>query len=454
MRQTLLILGATGDVTERWLLPGLGGLLAAGGYDGLSLVGAAREDWDDDRWRTRVAGAFEPHGATGPRIEAVAAQTRYLQADVSDEADLQLLLDACDEPLIIYFALPPAVTERACQALTAIELPMGSRLVMEKPFGTDGASARALNELLARLVPEDHVYRVDHYLGMSTVLNILGLRFANRMLEPVLNAEHVEAVDIVFDESLGLEGRAGYYDGAGALVDMIQSHSLQVLSLLTMDAPSTLQARDLRGGKAQVLRATRIWRDDPISCSRRARYTAGEVDGRRLPSYIDEPDVDPARGTETLAEVLVSVDTWRWAGVPFRLRAGKALGTPRKEIVITFRQPRWIPRGLEGYERPDRLSIGLDSHVLSIDLNVNGPGHPLVIDPVTLQTGLEPGDLPPYGEVLRAVLDGDPVLSVRGDSAVECWRIVEPALRAWRDGEVALEEYAAGSPGPAGWPPA
>jgi glucose-6-phosphate 1-dehydrogenase len=322
---------------------------------------------------------------------------------------------------------------------------------MEKPFGTDAASARALNELLARLVAEDHVYRVDHYLGMSTVLDILGLRFANRMLEPVLNAEHVEAIDIVFDESLGLEGRAGYYDGAGALVDMIQSHSLQVLSLLAMEAPSTLQARDLRDCKAQVLRATRIWNDDPILASRRARYTAGEVDGRRLPSYVDEPGVDPARGTETLAELVVAVDTWRWAGVPFRLRAGKALGAPRKEIVITFRQPRWIPRGLEGYERPDRLSVGLDSHLLSIDLNVNGPGDPLVIDPVTLRAGLGPGDLPPYGEVLRAVLDGDPVLSVRGDSAVECWRIVEPALRAWRDGEVALEEYVAGSHGPAGW---
>lgn len=451
MRQTLLILGATGDVTERWLLPGLAGLLAAGGGGGLSLVGAAREDWHDDRWRARVAGAFAASGAGGPRVDAVTSGARYVQADVTDEADLRRLLEACHDPLIIYFALPPAVAERACQALTAIDLPAGSRLVMEKPFGSDAASARALNELLARLVPEDHIYRVDHYLGMSTVLDILGLRFANRMLEPVLNAEHVEAVDIVFDESLGLEGRAGYYDGAGALVDMIQSHSLQVLSLLAMDAPSTLQARDLRDGTAQVLRATRIWDDDPTSCSRRARYTTGEVDGRRLPSYVDEPGVDPARGTETLAEVVVAVDTWRWAGVPFRLRAGKALGTPRKEVVITFRRPRWIPRGLEGYERPDRLSLGLDSHLLSIDLNVNGPGDPLVIDPVTLRAGLQPGALPPYGEVLRAVLDGDPVLSVRGDSAVECWRIVEPALRAWRDGEVALEEYVAGSRGPAGW---
>jgi glucose-6-phosphate 1-dehydrogenase len=452
VRQTLLILGATGDVTERWLLPGLGGLLASGAGEGLSLIGVDREDWDDDRWRKRVADSFEAHGAGGPHVDAVTARTDFVRADVSDEADLRGLLGACHEPVIIYFALPPAVTERASRVLTAIELPAGSRLVMEKPFGSDAASARALNELLVRVVPEDHVYRIDHYLGMSTVLNILGLRFANRMLEPVLNAEHVEEVEIVFDESLGLEGRAGYYDGAGALVDMIQSHSLQVLSLLTMEAPSTLQARDLRDCKGQVLRATRIWRDDPVACSRRARYTAGEIDGRRLPSYVDEPGVDPSRGTETLAEVVVAVDTWRWAGVPFRLRAGKALGAPRKEIVISFRQPRRIPCGLRGYDRPDRLRIGLDSHRLNIDLNVNGPGHPLVIDPVTLETNLGPGDLPPYGEVLRAILDGDPVLSVRGDTAVDCWRIVEPVLRAWRDDEVALEEYAAGTQGPCGWP--
>lgn len=148
MRQTLLILGATGDVTERWLLPGLGGLLAGGGGEGLSLVGAARADWDDDRWRQRVVGAFAAHGASGPRVDAVTAQTSYVQADVSDEADLRSLLEACHGPLIIYFALAPAVTERACQALTGIELPAGTRLVIEKPFGSDVAGARALNELL------------------------------------------------------------------------------------------------------------------------------------------------------------------------------------------------------------------------------------------------------------------------------------------------------------------
>jgi glucose-6-phosphate 1-dehydrogenase len=171
----------------------------------------------------------------------------------------------------MFFALPPSVAMEACRVLSGIGLPDGTRLVLEKPFGTDAASAEALNDLLAELVPEDQVYRVDHYLGMATVLNILGLRFANRMLESVLNAEHVQSVDIVFDESLALEGRAGYYDRAGALVDMIQSHSLQVLALLAMEAPSTLAAKDFRDSKALVLRATRVWNEDP------ATWPPGEI---------------------------------------------------------------------------------------------------------------------------------------------------------------------------------
>jgi glucose-6-phosphate 1-dehydrogenase len=163
------------------------------------------------------------------------------------------------------------------------------------------------------------------------------------MLESVLNGEHVHSIDIIFDEALALGGRAGYYDGAGALVDMIQSHSLQVLALLAMDAPSTLQARDVRDAKAAVLRATRVWDDDPATWSRRARYTAGEIDGRTLPSYVDEEGVDPGRDTETFAEVVLAVNTWRWAGVPFRVRAGEALRRLRKEAVITFKQPPGCP---------------------------------------------------------------------------------------------------------------
>jgi glucose-6-phosphate 1-dehydrogenase len=451
-KQTLLILGATGDLTARLLLPGLGVLLAGGRGEQLLLIGSSRDGWDDDRWRQRVADSFAAADVKRTQVDAVVRGARYLKADVTVESDARRLLDACQGDVAIFFALAPAVTVRACGVLAGIGLPEGTRLVMEKPFGTDAASAEALNDLLARMVPEDQVYRVDHYLGMSTVLNIVGLRFANRMLESMLNAEHVQSIDIVFDESLALEGRAGYYDGAGALVDMIQSHSLQVLALLAMEAPSTLEARDFRDAKAAVLRATRVWADDPVRWSRRARYTAGEIDGRPLPSYVDEEGVDPDRNTETFAEVILAVNTWRWAGVPFRVRAGKALRSLRKEAVITFKQPPWVPVGLAGYDRPDRLRIGFDPDWLRVDLNINGPGDPSVVDPVTLEASFEPGHLPPYGEVLKGVFDGDPTLSVRGDTAVECWRIVEPVLAAWRDDQVPLQEYPAGSAVSDRWP--
>ncbi|SCF17396.1 glucose-6-phosphate 1-dehydrogenase [Micromonospora coriariae] len=447
--QTLLLLGASGDLAERLLLPGLGRLVATGAQPGLALIGSGRADWDDERWRRHVAESFATVGADGPRETELVRATRYLRADVTADEDLRRLLAACQGQLVIYFALPPVITARAAAALARIGLPPGTRLMLEKPFGTDAESARSLNELLAGLVPEDQVHRIDHFLGKSTVVNILGLRFANRIFEPVLNAAHVACVDIVFDEALGLEGRAGYYDGAGTLVDMVQSHLLQVLALMAMDAPPSLHARELRGRKAQVLRATRVWDGDPVRWSRHARYTAGEVNGRRLPAYADEPGVDPARGTETLAEVVLAVDTWRWAGVPFRLRSGKALAGRRKEAVVTFRQPPRVPTGLSGHEQPDRLRIGFGPDQLGLDININGPGEPLELDQVQLVTHFGPGDLPPYGEVLRGALDGDPMLSVRGDTAEECWRIVEPVLEAWRAGAVPLQEYPAGSRGPA-----
>ena len=454
MAQTLLILGASGDLTARLLLPGLGGLLAAGGAKDLELVGSAVDDWDDDRWRAQVAESFAGTGATGPDVDAVASNARYLQADVTDEDDWRELLQAGSGRLIVYFALPPKVAETACQVLSGLELPEDTQLVMEKPFGSDAASAAELNELLTRMVPEDHVHRVDHFIGMSTVLNILGVRFANRIVEPLLNSQHVDSVDVIFDESLALEGRAAFYDATGALEDMVQSHMLEVSALLAMEPPPTLDAEDVRDAKAQVLRATRVWDDDPVTYSRRARYTAGDIDGRRVPSYTDEDGIDASRGTETFAEVVLAVDTWRWAGVPFRVRSGKALGSPRTEVTVTFKPPQRVPAGMKGRVQSNRLRIGipLDANRVGIDLNINGSGDPFELDPVSLERDFGAGRLPPYGEVLNGVLNGDPPLSVRGDMAVECWRIIEPVRQAWRADEVPLQEYEAGGTGPAGWP--
>jgi glucose-6-phosphate 1-dehydrogenase len=261
-------------------------------------------------------------------------------------------------------------------------------------------------------------------------------------------------VDIVFDETLGLEGRAGYYEETGALIDMIQSHLLQVMSVVAMDPPSTIGERDVRDAKAAILRACTVRDGDPVANSYRARYTAGEVDGRQLSSYVDEDGVRGDSTTETLAEVVVEIHTGRWAGVPFRLRSGKALSNPRQEVVVTFKRAPHIPTGFTGGDQPDRLHIGiaLDAGRVTLDLNINGPGDPREIDPVTIDTGFAPGALREYGEVLKSILAGDPILSVRGDMAVESWRIIEPVLEAWRDDRVPLEEYPAGSTGPDGWP--
>lgn len=450
---TLVLLGASGDLADRLLMPALGKLLdAEPSRRSLVLIGAGAEAWDHQTWIDRLTSSLSAHQVSEDTIKELVATTSYHQADVTDAKDLERLVSAGKPVPALYFALPPAVTAKACEALSAVTLPEGTVLVLEKPFGTDVASAQALNARLATLVPEERTFRVDHFLGRSTVLNLLGVRFANRIFEPVWNNQHVASVDIVFDEQLTLEGRAGYYDKAGALVDMIQSHLLQVLALVAMNPIGEVTALDLREAKAEVLRACRLWDDDPAASSRRARYAAGTIDGRKVPDYVAEPGVDPTRSTETLAEIVLEVDSWRWAGVPFRLRSGKAVGATRKEIVVTFKPAPHLPTGLTGTCEPDRLRLVMSPDGMALDVNVNGEDDPLSIDRVTLDTRLTPGRLPAYGEVLAGVLDGDPLLAVRGDTAVECWRIVDAVLGAWAKDETPMETYSAGSQGPQDWP--
>ncbi len=448
---TLLILGAGGDLTSRLLLPALGQLLTEHPERTVNLVGAGQERFTHGEWRERITSAFATCAATGAGVDRLLEDTHYLHADVTEPHELERLLAKCEGAPAIYFALPPRIAVLVADALAAVSLPPGTQLALEKPFGTDEDGAKSLNALLTKLVPEECIHRVDHFLGRSTVFNLLGLRFANRIFEPLWNNTHIERVDIVYDEQLGLESRAGYYDHAGALVDMIQSHLLQVLAVLAMEPPSTLDAADLRDAKGMVLRATRVRGDDAGSSSRRARYVSGSVDGRLLPAYVDEPGVDPENQTETLAEVTVEIDTWRWAGVPFTLRSGKGLGARRREIVITFKPASHVPTGLLGQNQPTILRIFLAPDTMCLDLNLNGPGDPFELERVSLRTDFGPGQLLAYGEVLEGILNRDPALSVRGDTAEQCWRIVAPVLAEWHAGTVPLEEYAAGTTGPADW---
>jgi glucose-6-phosphate 1-dehydrogenase len=446
--ETLVILGAGGDLTSRLLLPGLASLLGSSRGSDIQLIGVDREALSDAAWQKRVGTAFS--GVDAGLVDRVRDASEYLQADVTDAEALGRVLAAARGRIALYFALPPAVTVLACRTLATMEIPEGTVLAVEKPFGTDLASARALNRLLQRLVPEEQVFRVDHFLGKSTVINLLGLRFANRIFEPLLSAQNVAHVEVNIEEDLGLEGRAGYYDHAGALVDMIQSHLLLVLALAAMEPPATVGSEDLRGSMAQLLRATRAWKADGTE-SRRARYTRGTIGRRTLPAYTSEPGVDRARGTETLAEMTVAIDNWRWAGVPFLLRSGKAIDAPRQEIVFTFRDVPHLPTGFSGPSRQARLRIGIKPAVMSLDLVTNGFDDPFDLECDTLEAQFGPSELSAYGEVLAELLDGDPTLSVRGDIAEECWRIVQPVLAAWRADRVPLDSYAAGTRGPKAW---
>ena len=419
-------------------------------------MGAGSDPWTPEQWLERVESSFADSNsqadAAGKReLKRIAGTTAYHQLDVTAGGELAALLSGLEAPVAVYFALPPHVSQKACEVLAPEDVPAGTRLVMEKPFGSSEDSARHLNETLAALVPEDHIHRVDHFLGKATVLNILGLRFANTFLEPVWNRDYIEKVEVIFDEDLALEGRARYYDAAGALRDMIQSHLLQIMALMAIEPPASIGERDLRDAVATLLRASSI-KAPYRSSTRRARYTAGSIDGRKVPDYAREEGVDASRNTETLAEVQVDIDNWRWQGVPFILRSGKALGAKRKEAVVTFKPVPHLPRGFTGVDSPNQLRIGFGPDTLQFDVDVNGPGNVLSLDRTTLNAELSASELLPYGEVLEGVLTGDPLLSVRADTAEDCWRIVEPVIKAWGRGSVPLEEYAAGTSGPENWP--
>ena len=444
MIETLVLFGATGDLAARYVLPALAALHAARKLpDGFRVIGSGRDGIGEGEFRERVARDLSRHAAETPAAahERLLRSLRYRQADVTDPASVAAAVAQAGGAVAAYLALPPAVFPAAVTAVAASGLPAGCRIALEKPFGEDLDGAVALNRLLERAVgeaAEGAVFRVDHVLGMATVQNLLAMRLAGTVLENLWNSTHIEQVEVLWEETIALEGRAGYFDTAGTLKDVMQNHMLQVLSLLAMESPTRLDEKELRARKVDVLRSIR---PPDIGQTRRARYTAGrltappEGSGDAVPAYADEDGVEPERQTETFAEVVLELAGERWAGTPFVLRAGKALSRRRKMAIVRFRSVA------------DELRIGFDGpEDLTLQLTGGAPGAP---SPLLLRAP-PPGDgLPAYGRVLLDFLSGGSTLSVRRDEAEQAWRVVTPVLEAWKEGRVPLEEYRAGSAGPA-----
>lgn len=463
----LVLFGATGDLAGRFLLPALAALRADGRLpEGFTVTGAAGRDWDDERFRRFAGEQLAEYAAEVPAAEraALVGALRYRRADVTDPAALRELIGDVtpheSAPIAVYLALPPGLFPPALTALAEIGLPPGSRVAVEKPFGADLADARLLNGLLDRAcggAAEQLVFRVDHVLGMATVQNLLGMRLANPWLDACWNSDHVEQVDVLWEETLAQEGRAGY-DRSGAVKDVVQNHMLQVLAMVAMEPAAIDDEHDLRDAKFAALRSVRELRPDEVATrTRRARYTAGRLadtggaDGGEVPDYAEEEGVDPGRGTETYADLFLEIDTPRWSGTRFRLRTGKALAERRKGVVVRFRAGRsgqasstpgdppaselWI--GLDG---PDDIRLGL------IGWSAGAPEPGWV--PLALAGEPPEATLPPYARVLLDFLSGGSTLSVRGDMAEEAWRVVTPVLAAWAGGTPPLLEYPAGSAGP------
>jgi glucose-6-phosphate 1-dehydrogenase len=448
---SLIVFGAAGDLTGRYLLPSLARLATARSLPpDLHIRGVGREDLDSDQFRKHAEQRLDQHAADVP-VDArreVLDQLDYVVADVTDPAAVAASIRGLPTPIAFYLALPPTLFAPTVTALAQAGIPPHSRIVLEKPFGSDQDSARELNRLLAEVADEDSIFRVDHFLAKQTVQNVLGLRFANRIFEPLWNAQHIQAVEIVWDETLTLEGRASYYDRAGALRDMLQNHLLQLLCLVAMEPPHTLTARDLRDRKVDVLRAVRALTPDEVTRhTTRARYTAGHIGDRPVPDYTAEPGVDPSRETETYAAMTCWIDNWRWAGVPFRLRSGKALGARRSHIAVRFRDVPHLVFGQQERPAPNVLRLMIDPDRIELSMNLNGAGDPFDLEPACLDTDLATQDLPAYSRLLLDIYEGDATLSIRGDEAEEAWRIMDPVLTAWAAGATPLREYAAGSLG-------
>ncbi len=470
----LVIFGATGDLAHRKLLPAIYNLAHEGALpERFELIGVARRDQSDADFRELAAQSIERFSRRRPDPDVLAnmlSDVRYVAGTFDDEnayAALGRTLKELDEKSgrtlnrVFYMSTSPeffpVIAERLGEAGLSECEHADVRLVVEKPFGYDLQSARALNAQLLEVFWESQIFRIDHYLGKETVQNLLALRFANALFEPVWNRNFVDHVQITAAEDLGIGGRAGYYDRAGALRDLVQNHMLQLLSLLTMEPPSAFNADRVRDEKVKVLEAIVPPQVEEVaSMAVRAQYGPGVVGGKPVPGYTEEEGVPPDSRTETYAALRLHVSNWRWAGVPFYLRTGKRLPRRVTEIVVTLKPVPHVAfqsHGSVGIQPNQVILTVQPDEGVAVSLGAKIPGPTMRIRPVQMEfhygTAFVSESPEAYERLILDAMRGDATLFTRNDEIEALWGIVDPILTAWHnDTTTSVPQYPAGSQGP------
>jgi glucose-6-phosphate 1-dehydrogenase len=470
----VILFGASGDLAKRKVIPALFDLAAHNSLGSrYAIVGFARTPMSDDSFRSALGEAAKTMSELGPVDPAewddFASNLFYSPGDYSDQqayAQLAKRLAELDAQKnlggnrLFYLSTPPEVYPDIVEQLgrAGLSRPANSkswvRIIIEKPFGRDLATAKELNEIVHNVFEEHQVYRIDHYLGKDTVQNLLVLRFGNGIFEPLWNRNYVDHVQITAAETLGIERRGGFYETTGALRDMIQSHVLQLTSLVAVEPPASFDATAVRNEKLKVLQSIRPFDLEMVAQSVvRGQYAPGTIADKHVPGYREEPNVSPKSRTETFVAAKLLIDNWRWANVPFYLRTGKRLAKRTTEIVIQFkRAPHIVFRGREADANRLVLNIQPDEGI-SVSFGAKRPGTEMSIGNVTMnfsyREGFGDSSRSAYATLVNDCLRGDATLFDRGDSVEAAWSLVEPVIDVWSAAKTAtVPQYASGSWGP------